>query len=279
MLVPIPAQWILWLWSYVSFFLVSGFPLGGPGSLYGDYSPSHVSHSGRSMFGDIPPTPGSGSITLPGSLESKFGPNIITKTEKDCIFMWMCIEKYQCPYQNHPPTSQSFKFPRNSPSQLYHTSVFHHCWVLKKLLNHRSCSKTHEQKKVKKKLLEAYNKFHKFMVSKLLLSKMAACFAKKKVCHKNQPNQIIRSHSLKERTYYSPETSGKEKWPQKTDINTSMSSMSIKVLPLWFFTAGGLSLSLHWETFGNMLRQPRVETKANLIYVTARCVFYLVEEK
>lgn len=58
-----------------------------------------------------------------------------------------------------------------------------------------------------------------------------------------------------------------------------MSSMSIKVLPLRFFTAGGLSLSLHWETFGNMLRQPRVETKANLIYVTARCVFYLVEEK
>lgn len=56
-----------------------------------------------------------------------------------------------------------------------------------------------------------------------------------------------------------------------------MSSMSIKVLPLLFFTAGGLSL--HWETFGNMLRQPRVETKANLIYVTARCVFYLVEEK
>lgn len=150
---------------------------------------------------------------------------------------------------------------------------------LKKLPNHWSCSKTHEQKKVKKKLLEAYNKFHKFMVSKLLLSKMAACFARKKVCHKNQPNQIIRSHSLKERTYYSPETSGKEKWPQKTDINTSMSSMSIKVLPLWFFTAGGLSLSLHWETFGNMLRQPRVETKANLIYVTARCVFYLVEEK
>lgn len=65
------------------------------------------------MFGDIPPTPGSGSITLPGSLESKFGPNIITKTEKDSIFMWMCIEKYQCSYQNHPPTNQSFKFLGN----------------------------------------------------------------------------------------------------------------------------------------------------------------------
>ncbi|KAL5010351.1 hypothetical protein ScPMuIL_012656 [Solemya velum] len=45
-----------------------GFPLGQPGSFY-EY-PSHVSHSGRSMFSDIPPTPGSGSITLPGSLES-----------------------------------------------------------------------------------------------------------------------------------------------------------------------------------------------------------------
>ena len=57
--------------SFVFDFLFAGLPLGGPGSLYGDYSPSHVSHSGRSMFGDIPPTPGSGSITLPGSLESK----------------------------------------------------------------------------------------------------------------------------------------------------------------------------------------------------------------
>lgn len=72
------------------FFLVLGFPLGGPGSLYGDYSPSHVSHSGRSMFGDIPPTPGSGSITLPGSLESKFGPNIITK-QKKTVFLCGCV--------------------------------------------------------------------------------------------------------------------------------------------------------------------------------------------
>lgn len=194
--------------------------------------------------------------------------------------MWMCIEKYQCSYQNHPPTNQSLS---NFPEILQANSIILPFFTIaeskKKLPNHWSCSKTHEQKKVKKKLLEAYNEFCKFMVSKLLLSKMAACFARKKVCHKNQPNQIIRSHNLKERTYYSPETSGKEKWPQKTDINTSMSSMSIKVLPLWFFTAGGLSLSLHWETFGNMLRQPRVETKANLIYVTARCVFYLVEEK
>lgn len=141
MLVPIPAQWILWLWSYVSFFLVLGFPLGGPGSLYGDYSPSHVSHSGRSMFGDIPPTPGSGSITLPGSLESKFGPNIITKTEKDSIFMWMCIEKYRCSYQNHPPTNQSLS---NFPEILQANSIIlpfftfaeskKNCWITEAVL-------------------------------------------------------------------------------------------------------------------------------------------------
>ena len=63
---------LLMMVSFVFDFLLAGLPLGGPGSLYGDYSPSHVSHSGRGMFGDnIPPTPGSGSITLPGSLESK----------------------------------------------------------------------------------------------------------------------------------------------------------------------------------------------------------------
>lgn len=66
-----------------------GFPLGGPGSLYGDYSPSHVSHSGRSMFGDIPPTPGSGSITLPGSLESSRltspRPSIVGRSRKRAL--------------------------------------------------------------------------------------------------------------------------------------------------------------------------------------------------
>ena len=56
-----------WILLRTDFF--SGYP-SGPGSLYGDYPPSHASQSGRSMFGDIPPTPGSGSITLPGSVES-----------------------------------------------------------------------------------------------------------------------------------------------------------------------------------------------------------------
>lgn len=85
------------------FFLFLGFPLGGPGSLYGDYSPSHVSHSGRSMFGDIPPTPGSGSITLPGSLESKFSPNIITQTEKNCIFHVYMYRKIPVLLSKPPP--------------------------------------------------------------------------------------------------------------------------------------------------------------------------------
>ncbi|XP_033731867.1 zinc finger protein GLI3-like isoform X3 [Pecten maximus] len=65
-----------------------GLPLGGPGSVYSDY-PSHVSYSGRSMFGDIPPTPGSGSITLPGSLESSRltspRPSIICKSRKRAL--------------------------------------------------------------------------------------------------------------------------------------------------------------------------------------------------
>ena len=51
-------------------FSLAGLPLGGTGSLIGDYS-GPLSLSQRSMFSDIPPTPGSGSITLPGSLESK----------------------------------------------------------------------------------------------------------------------------------------------------------------------------------------------------------------
>ena len=50
---------------------VSGLPLGSTGSLTGDYLPP--SFSQRSIFSDIPPTPGSGSITIPGSLESKHG--------------------------------------------------------------------------------------------------------------------------------------------------------------------------------------------------------------
>ncbi|XP_061181407.1 zinc finger protein GLI4-like [Saccostrea echinata] len=66
-----------------------GLPLGGPGSLYGDYPPSHVSHSGRSMFGDIPPTPGSGSITLPGSLEGSRltspRPSIVGRSRKRAL--------------------------------------------------------------------------------------------------------------------------------------------------------------------------------------------------
>lgn len=123
------------------FFLFLGFPLGGPGSLYGDYSPSHVSHSGRSMFGDIPPTPGSGSITLPGSLESKFSPNIITQTEKNCIFHVYMYRKIPVLLSKPPPPppsppNQSFKFPRNPPSQLHHTSFVSPLLSLKILLNH-----------------------------------------------------------------------------------------------------------------------------------------------
>lgn len=122
------------------FFLFLGFPLGGPGSLYGDYSPSHVSHSGRSMFGDIPPTPGSGSITLPGSLESKFSPNIITKTEKNCIFNVYRYRKIPVLLSKpNPPPNKSFKFPRNPPSQLHHTSFFSPLLSLKILLTHWSC--------------------------------------------------------------------------------------------------------------------------------------------
>ncbi|KAJ8306927.1 hypothetical protein KUTeg_015011 [Tegillarca granosa] len=67
-----------------------GFPSAGPGSLYGDYPPSHVSSLGaRSMLGDIPPTPGSGSITLPGSLESSRltspRPSIVGKSRKRAL--------------------------------------------------------------------------------------------------------------------------------------------------------------------------------------------------
>lgn len=51
-------------------FFLPGLPLGGTGSLIADYS-APLSLNQRSMFSDIPPTPGSGSITLPGSLESK----------------------------------------------------------------------------------------------------------------------------------------------------------------------------------------------------------------
>ncbi|CAC5410986.1 unnamed protein product [Mytilus coruscus] len=62
-----------------------GYP-SVPGSLYGDYPPSHASQSGRSIFGDIPPTPGSGSITLPGSVESSRltspRPSIIGKSSR-----------------------------------------------------------------------------------------------------------------------------------------------------------------------------------------------------
>lgn len=76
------------------FFLFLGFLLGGLGFFYGDYFFSYVLYSGRSMFGDIFFILGSGSIIFFGFLESKFGFNVIIKIEKDCIFMWMCIEKY-----------------------------------------------------------------------------------------------------------------------------------------------------------------------------------------
>ncbi|BFZ22630.1 hypothetical protein BsWGS_25669 [Bradybaena similaris] len=44
-----------------------GLPLG-TSPFFGEYGPASL--SGRSIFSDVPPTPGSGSITLPGSLES-----------------------------------------------------------------------------------------------------------------------------------------------------------------------------------------------------------------
>uniref|UniRef100_A0A2C9JE81 C2H2-type domain-containing protein n=1 Tax=Biomphalaria glabrata TaxID=6526 RepID=A0A2C9JE81_BIOGL len=44
-----------------------GFTLGAS-PLIGEYPPPSI--SGRSLFSDVPPTPGSGSITLPGSLDS-----------------------------------------------------------------------------------------------------------------------------------------------------------------------------------------------------------------
>ncbi|XP_074652934.1 transcriptional activator GLI3-like [Tubulanus polymorphus] len=47
----------------------SGIPPMVPPSLYAEYC-SPQSFSQRSMFGDVPPTPGSGSITLPGSVDS-----------------------------------------------------------------------------------------------------------------------------------------------------------------------------------------------------------------
>ena len=53
--------------------LISGFPPSTQGPFYpGDYPGTLGPYGGRSMFGDIPPTPGSGSVTLPGSVESKF---------------------------------------------------------------------------------------------------------------------------------------------------------------------------------------------------------------
>ncbi|KAK3585051.1 hypothetical protein CHS0354_009901 [Potamilus streckersoni] len=64
-----------------------GLPLGTPPHFFTDY-PSYV-HSGRSIFSDIPPTPGSGSITLPGSLESSRltspRPSIIGKSRKRAL--------------------------------------------------------------------------------------------------------------------------------------------------------------------------------------------------
>lgn len=65
-----------------------GLPLGGTGSLIADYS-APLSLNQRSMFSDIPPTPGSGSITLPGSLESSRltspRPSIVGKSRKRAL--------------------------------------------------------------------------------------------------------------------------------------------------------------------------------------------------
>ncbi|XP_041372344.1 zinc finger protein GLI4-like [Gigantopelta aegis] len=64
-----------------------GLPLGSTGSLTGDYLPP--SFSQRSIFSDIPPTPGSGSITIPGSLESSRltspRPSIVGKNRKRAL--------------------------------------------------------------------------------------------------------------------------------------------------------------------------------------------------
>ena len=71
-------------WMITSFFAVNilefvkvqfslvGLSPGAQGALYPrDYPGSLGPYGGRSMFGDVPPTPGSGSVTLPGSVESK----------------------------------------------------------------------------------------------------------------------------------------------------------------------------------------------------------------
>ena len=44
--------------------------------------PATTPYSQRSVYSDIPPTPGSGSITLPGSLESKLFPPVL-QSRKD----------------------------------------------------------------------------------------------------------------------------------------------------------------------------------------------------
>lgn len=69
---------------------VPGLSPGAQGAFYpGDYPGSLGPYGGRSMFGDIPPTPGSGSVTLPGSVESSRltspRPSIVSKSRKRAL--------------------------------------------------------------------------------------------------------------------------------------------------------------------------------------------------
>ena len=56
-------------------FSIAALSPGAQAALYPrDYPGGLLPYGGRSMFGDVPPTPGSGSVTLPGSVESKSFP-------------------------------------------------------------------------------------------------------------------------------------------------------------------------------------------------------------
>ena len=64
------------LWYIIIIYIISGVPPFGSSGGTGypsDYPTGFSPYGGRSMFTDVPPTPGSGSVTLPGSIEnSKF---------------------------------------------------------------------------------------------------------------------------------------------------------------------------------------------------------------
>ena len=67
-----------------------GLSPSAQGAFYpGDYPGSLGPYGGRSMFGDIPPTPGSGSVTLPGSVESKQNLKVRKSRHEFRVFFWL----------------------------------------------------------------------------------------------------------------------------------------------------------------------------------------------